>query len=189
MQWHTDNKTDMEFSISPGLIFIFYVSDVAEGEFQYIEGSHNWSGHTAYNDYSDQYIEENHADAVRSFKYPKGSLVIYNTYGVHRAHPVKNRSFVRKSVFFQVDGDLSNSEPIIINTALHHKREEWVEKLLGFGLRGDYKVFPVTGIKGLPVMDYFKFVGLGSYSLLDRSLRYLIPVRYLRKIKMLLLKK
>lgn len=43
MQWHTDNKTDRGFAHIPGLIFIFYVTDVFEGEFQYIEGSHLWS--------------------------------------------------------------------------------------------------------------------------------------------------
>ena len=42
MQWHTDNKTDKGFAEIPGLIFIFYVSDVYDGEFQYIEGSHDW---------------------------------------------------------------------------------------------------------------------------------------------------
>ena len=34
MQWHTDNKTDRGFAEIPGLIFIFYVSSVNDGEFQ-----------------------------------------------------------------------------------------------------------------------------------------------------------
>jgi len=34
MQWHTDNKTDKGFANIPGLIFIFYVSDVEYGQFQ-----------------------------------------------------------------------------------------------------------------------------------------------------------
>ena len=38
MQWHTDNKTDRDFAHIPGMICIFYVSDVNEGQFQYIEG-------------------------------------------------------------------------------------------------------------------------------------------------------
>ena len=43
MQWHTDNKTDKEFSKFPGLIFICYLSDVNDGQFQYIKRSHLWS--------------------------------------------------------------------------------------------------------------------------------------------------
>ena len=43
MQWHTDNKTDKVFINNPGLIFICYISDVMDGQFQYIKGSHLWS--------------------------------------------------------------------------------------------------------------------------------------------------
>ena len=35
-----------------GLIFIFYTEDVNDGQFQFIEGSHTWSGKKAYSDYS-----------------------------------------------------------------------------------------------------------------------------------------
>ena len=40
---------------------------------------------------------------IVGFKKPKGSIVIYNTHGVHRAKPSKDKSLVRKSLFFQVD--------------------------------------------------------------------------------------
>ena len=53
MRWHTDNKTDRSHAEIPGLIFIFYVSDVEDGEFQYVEGSQDWTGQKSYNDYSD----------------------------------------------------------------------------------------------------------------------------------------
>ena len=35
-----------------GLIFIVYLSDVQDGEFQYIEGSHAWSEDDDHSDYS-----------------------------------------------------------------------------------------------------------------------------------------
>ena len=116
MQWHTDNKTDKGFAQIPGIIFIFYISDVEDGQFQYIEGSHLWSGEKAYSDYSDEFIDKNHKEKIRDFKYPSGSLIIYNTYGIHRAKPVFSKEFIRKSVFFLIDSETINSEPIILNT-------------------------------------------------------------------------
>ena len=70
MQWHSDNKTDHRFAQIPGLIFIFYISDVEEGQFQYIEGSHLWSGKKGHNNYSDEFIEQNYRDKVKDFKFP-----------------------------------------------------------------------------------------------------------------------
>ena len=105
MQWHSDNKTDKTYAHIPGLIFIFYVSDVENGQFQYIEGSHNWSVKKGYSDYSDDFINKNYKDKIKNFKLPKGSLIIYNTYGIHRAEPVFKKNFTRRSVFFQVDSE------------------------------------------------------------------------------------
>src|SRR5690606_30686500 len=117
MQWHTDNKTDRSFSHIPGLIFIAYVEDVEDGEFQYVRGSQNWSGDSAYSDYSDAFIQENYAHEVRSFKAPKGTIVIYDIYGIHRGKPVSDRKFVRKRLFFQVDSKIDSAEPILLNTS------------------------------------------------------------------------
>lgn len=146
MQWHTDNKTDKGTAQIPGLIFIFYVSDVADGEFQYIEGSHHWSGEKAYSDYSEDFISRNYADKIVSFKYPRGSLIIYNTYGIHRAKPVLDRRFIRKSVFFQVDSEITNSEPIIINPNFVENLSEDVRTYLGFGSQSEYEIFPTTNL-------------------------------------------
>ena len=43
MHWHTDNKADKEFKEIKGLIFIVYLEDVEDGEFQYIKNSHKFS--------------------------------------------------------------------------------------------------------------------------------------------------
>src|SRR5690349_23459277 len=72
MQWHTDNKTARGFAEIPGLIFIFYCEDVVDGEFQYIRGSHKWSGEQGFNDYSDEYISKNHGDEIVKFAGPAG---------------------------------------------------------------------------------------------------------------------
>jgi ectoine hydroxylase-related dioxygenase (phytanoyl-CoA dioxygenase family) len=150
MQWHTDNKTDRGFAHIPGIIFIFYISDVEDGQFQYIEGSHLWSGDKAYSDYSDEFIENNYKDKIKNFKFPGGSLIIYNTYGIHRAKPVFNNSFVRKSVFFQVDSEIDNSEPIILNTKFITSINNDLQMFLGFGQPSNYEVFPNTSINSLP---------------------------------------
>jgi hypothetical protein len=152
MQWHTDNKTDRGFAHIPGLIFIVYLADVDDGEFQYIRGSQNWSGETAYSDYTDAFIEANHAREVVSFKGPRGTLVIYDTYGIHRARPVRRAGFVRKSLFMQVDSQIESAEPMLLNPGFCDTAMLSDPKLttyLGFGLAAEYEVFPPTALNTL----------------------------------------
>ena len=75
MQWHTDNKAvpntqDLVQKNTKvlGLIFIVYLSDVDDGEFQYIQGSHLWSSKNSFKDYSNKYIIDNFSDKIVSFK-------------------------------------------------------------------------------------------------------------------------
>src|SRR5262245_54421396 len=154
MQWHTDNKTPKGFAEIPGLIFIFYCEDVVDGEFQYIRGSHKWSSMQGFNDYSDEYINKSHANEIVSFAGRAGTLVIYNTYGIHRAKPVKRRDYVRKSVFFQVDAEMNDGEPIIVNPSLFEPSlfsDRWLFKFLGFGAPSTYGVWPRTDIADAPL--------------------------------------
>jgi hypothetical protein len=150
MRWHTDNKNDKEQVDTAGLIFIFYVSDVSDGQFQYIEGSHSWSGKKAYSEYSDEFVDKNYRDKVIDFKFPSGSLIIYNTYGIHRAKPVSNNKFIRKSVFFQIDSDLENAEPVILNTKFVTHIDSQISMILGFGKPANYEAFPITSFMNLP---------------------------------------
>jgi len=181
MQWHSDNKTDKNFAEIPGLIFIFYISDVEDGEFQYIEGSHRWSGEKFLNDYSDDFIEKNYKKNIKSFKLPKGSLIIYNTYGIHRAKPVNHKNFVRKSVFFQIDGTDSDSEPIFLNASYLDNNEEWIRGLFGFGKPSNYSPFPQTSLKTIP----FPLALKSAFTIFLYSLRssviFFLPLR-IRKI-------
>lgn len=163
MRWHTDNKNDREQVDTAGIIFIFYITDVSEGQLQYVEGSHNWSGNKAYSEYSDEFILDNYKDKIVDFKFPRGSLIIYNTYGIHRACPVVNKKFVRKSVFFQIDSDLENAEPIILNTKFITNVNDQVAMFLGFGKPANYEAFPQTSLMALPInklniFDILKYI-------------------------------
>lgn len=152
MQWHTDNKTDRNFAHIPGLIFICYIEDVEDGEFQYVRGSQNWSGDKAYSDYTDAFIQAEHGKDVVSFKGPKGTLVIYDTYGIHRAKPVFERNFVRKSLFFQVDSKIDSAEALLLNTSLLTRELTLkLQAYLGFGKPAEYDVYPRTSLATLPL--------------------------------------
>jgi hypothetical protein len=149
MQWHTDNKTDRGFAQIPGIIFIVYISDVEDGEFQYVRGSHKWSGEKAYNDYSDAFVEENLGKDVISFKGAAGTLVVYDTYGIHRAKPVTDADFVRKSLFWQIDREIEQAEPILINPEFLPQMDDRKLRYLGFGLPTEYSIFPQTDVASL----------------------------------------
>ncbi len=151
MQWHTDNKTDRGFEHIPGFICVAYLADVTDGEFQYVRGTHKWSGDKAHSDYSDDYVEKHHAKDIVSFKAPRGTLLMFDTYGIHRARPVKDPAFVRKSMFFQVDAKVASAEPLLINPAYLRTMEPRVLRYLGFGQPADYKIYPDTDLSSLPV--------------------------------------
>ena len=145
MQWHTDSKTSDGFAAIPGLIFIAYITDVFDGEFQYVRGSHEWSSSKMQNDFSEDFSP----DLVQSFKMPKGSIIIYNTHGIHRAKPSNSSDFVRKSLFFQVDGN-DNSEPLLINPSFMNNFDERTRMYLGFGREASNTPFPHTDETTIP---------------------------------------
>ena len=149
MQWHTDNKTDRGFAQIPGIIFIVYISDVDDGEFQYVRGSHKWSGEKAYNDYSDGFVDEKLSQDVLSFKGRAGTMVIYDTYGIHRARPVPHSDFVRKSLFWQIDREVSQAEPILLNPEFLESPDGKTLRYLGFGLPTEYHRFPQSDIRSI----------------------------------------
>jgi len=149
MMWHTDSKNSLGFDPITGLIFIAYISDVYDGEFQYIQGSHEYSMNAKKNDFDEFFVKENLQDKIKSFKMPKGSVIIYNTHGIHRAKPAENSNFVRKSLFFQVDSN-DRSEPILVNTSYFNKFDEIIKMYLGFGRDGSNISFPQTDESTIP---------------------------------------
>lgn len=151
MQWHTDNKIGRAKVDVPGLIFVAYLSDVADGELQYVRGSHVWSGADAYADYSESFIDRQHGQDVLSLKGPRGSIAVYNSYGIHRARPCRQRRFVRKSLFFQVDSDMASAEPLMLNPSFVHDVDPRILAYLGFGAPTENTVYPASGLATLPV--------------------------------------
>ena len=161
MEWHTDNKISNkagnEFKEIPGIIFIVYLNDVQDGEFQFVKKSHKLSNVKAYNVYTNEQILQEFKNDFASFKGTKGDLVIYNTYGIHRAKPViDNKNFVRKSLFFQIDANLSSAEPSLINPSYFDKLDNKTLKYFGFGLPTESRTYPDTNIKRLPIKIFFK---------------------------------
>ena len=158
--WLSDNRYYVEkknletIQTTPGLIFLCYVADVEDGEFQYIKGSHLWSmgkEHKEHNDYSREFIEKNHNKDIVGFKKPKGTIIIYNTLGIHRAKPSKDKNFVRKTLFFQVDREIDHSEPILLKTEYVENFDERTKLFLGFGKRAGQKIYPNTSLDTMPM--------------------------------------
>ncbi len=158
MQWHTDSKTSKGFASIPGLIFIVYITDVFDGEFQYVRGSHVWSSTKMQNDFTQEFNSED----IKSFKMPKGSVIIYNTHGIHRAKPSDSSNFIRKSLFFQVDGN-DNSEPLLINPSFMSDFDERVKMYLGFGREATNIPFPHTDETTIPNYELHNLISKVGY--------------------------
>ena len=75
---------------------------------------------------------------------------MYNTFGIHRAKPAKNKNFTRKTLFFQVEQELNHSEPILIKTEFLTKCDEQIKMFLGFGRRAGQKIYPETSLDTMP---------------------------------------
>tara|TARA_Y100000589_G_C27112435_1_gene612791 strand:+ start:250 stop:1161 length:912 start_codon:yes stop_codon:yes gene_type:complete len=183
MQWHTDTKTPEGFKRIPGLIYICYVSDVPKGEFQYIEGSHNWSQESLENDFNEDFINKKYSKQIKSFKGSSGDLLIYDTAGIHRANTFFDKNFTRCSLFFQVDCE-NNSEPIYLNPSFIDPTNKRVLKYLGFGQPSTYKEFPVSSAGLAPTSLILKKVVFPKIKrILIDFIKLLVPKKFIKRIK------
>ena len=181
MQWHTDTKTPEGFKRIPGLIFIVYVSQVPEGEFQYIKGSHKWSQKKLFNDFDENFINKNFYSEIESFKGSAGDLIIYDTAGIHRAKPFFNKRFTRSSLFFQIDCE-NDSEPIYINPSFINPSDQRVLTFLGFGQKSTYKEFPVSMAHSAPTSLLFKKVILPKMkTIIVKIIKTVFLLKFFRK--------
>jgi hypothetical protein len=98
----------------------------------------------------EDFIDKKHGQDVVSFKAPRGTLLVYDTYGIHRARPVQDANFVRKSMFFQVDSKVDSAEPILLDPRFVKDRDPKVLDYLGFGKPAEYSVYPNTDLSSLP---------------------------------------
>lgn len=163
MNWHADNVDNDGFvHDNDGLIFIIYINDVFDGEFQLVEGTNleNNLDERTYN-YSDKFVNENYGDKIKSFKLKAGSIIIYDSWHLHRAKPIENKNFTRKSIFFQVDASPKNAEKILLNPEFissdFYKDNELLS-YLGFGVPADYMSVPISNINMLPLKKNLGFV-------------------------------
>ncbi len=162
MPWHTDNNQQIGRQLErkhnkPGLLFLFYLSDVTKNPFQLLNNSHLWSHQHEHEIYfSDQFIEEKHKKCIRTFKLKKGSLILCNIHAIHRAEPFKDKNYTRSTLLFQVDQvgqTIGHGEKNLVNTEfIDHLTPELIS-YLGFGYKTDYPAFPNTSISTMKIQD------------------------------------
>ena len=96
-------------------------------------------------------MEKTYKDEIVGFKKPKGSILIYSTYGVHRAKPFTNKNFIRKNILFRVDADTEYAEPVIIRTEFLDDVDDKTKLYLGFGKKSGQETWPKTGLDTMPL--------------------------------------
>ncbi len=183
MAWHADN-VDNQGNVheNDGLIFIIYVNDVFDGEFQLIRETNLKENHSErkLNYSSDKFVEKNFKDKIISFKGKAGSIIIYDTWHLHRARPIKSKSFIRKSIFMQIDKSMRNSEKIILTPDFISKEQTKNQELmtyLGFGEKSDFPSAPTASYKNLPVKYLLGFIGKSLIEIIKSVIK-----KILRKI-------
>lgn len=163
MPWHTDNNLQTGSQLSgkhqmPGLLFLFYLSDQNSSPFQYIEDSHTWSQQYNHEVYlSDRWVDIHYKEEVLNFKMPKGSLIVCNIHGVHRAAPFYDSDHIRNILIFQVDqvgeGYVGHGEQNLVNTEYIDNPSAALFDYLGFGVRRDYPAFPSSSAATMTLPD------------------------------------
>jgi len=190
LDWHTDNKTvDNKKTDINGLVFIIYLTDTYDGELQVVKGSNNWSGDSLSNDFADEELRKNYENDILSLPGPRGSIVITDTYTIHRTRRLTTKGFERKSLFFQIDDDLLHSEKIIVNTEFLPKMDAQLQTFFGIGLPSGYKSMPVSGINTLSNKYLFTLLYSSIKQLLKRLIKFLLGILKLHKLIRSIIKK
>jgi hypothetical protein len=163
MPWHTDNNLQSGKQLAakhnmPGLLFLIYFSDVTTNAFQYLKGSHKWSSKYDHEIYlSDDFIEKNYKPDILSFPMKKGSLIISDIHGIHRAEPFQDDNYNRTTLLFQVDqvGSeyVGHGEKNLVNTEYLDNLTPEVMDYLGFGFSRNYPAFPNSSVATLKPQD------------------------------------
>ena len=185
--WHTDNRKTGDGNIIKinGLVFIVYLNDVFNGEFQAIKGSHLISENYKYADYNDDVIKDYSKDIV-SFKLPLGSMVIIDIKTIHRAKPYFNLFWRRKSLFFQIDNNIDNAEKALINPRFINNIDKTLFTYLGMGKKNDMPQEPATSeIKTLNLKNIIIVQGkvlLAIFCRINWLLKALVNVEKIKKI-------
>jgi hypothetical protein len=163
MPWHTDNNLQVGKKLvskhdMPGLLFLFYFSDVTKNAFQYLKDSHKWShkySHEIY--FSDSFINENYKNQILSFPMKKGTVIISDIHGIHRAEPFHDAKYSRTTLLFQVDqvGNkyMGHGEKNLVNTEYLDSLTPEIMDYLGFGFPRTYPAFPSSSAATIKIED------------------------------------
>ena len=129
--------------------------------FQYVKDSHAWSKRYSDEIYlSNHYVESTYGKDIFTFLMKKGSLIVCNTHGIHRAEPFQDKSYKRISLLFQVDqvgnNNIGHGEKNIVNTEYLENLTPDLMNYLGFGIKRNYPAFPNTSIGTMTLYDIIR---------------------------------
>lgn len=154
LTWHTDDKTPSGVRTRvAGVGVVMYLQDTFAGELQVLKGSNQWSETVRATEFDDKLIQEYHSAEILSIARPAGALIIFDSHTLHRTRPIATPGFVRKSVFLQVDADISHSEKMIVDTQYVDPKDEELLRYLGFGMPSGYPSMPPSSLSTLTDSD------------------------------------
>lgn len=165
MPWHIDNKTDVyneksecfETNIvrsDKGLIVIMYLSDVDDGGFQIVKGSHLWSCKSSdppevFDEFEDKFKD----DVITFNNRPAGTIVAYDYRCIHRAKPYKGGR-VRTSLFGQYSPSrMPTGEPILLNARDINELTSIQKRVLNFGKNPSTLNWPIGDINSFGIIE------------------------------------
>lgn len=172
MNWHLDNKTDVydfekeEFitqvvPMDKGIILIMYLSDVEDGGFQIVEGSHKWVVNETQESWDNE--QDTFQDKVVTFNNrKKGTAIIYDYRCIHRAKPYA-KGKIRTSLFGQYSPNwMPVGEPILLSTRDMIGLGETAQRVLNFGKSPSTENWPIGRkaevINDLKMKELVKFI-------------------------------
>tara|TARA_B110000240_G_C13486791_1_gene447838 strand:+ start:263 stop:1219 length:957 start_codon:yes stop_codon:yes gene_type:complete len=191
--WHTDDKKyGTKIINGKGLVFMIYLNDVYDGEFQAIKGSHLYSSKFKHSNFDEDVIKDFTHD-ITSFKHPMGSIIIFDNKTIHRAKPYYKYLWKRKSLFFQIDNEIDDGEKIIINSRFIKKIDENIINYLGIGKPANMPHEPAnTSINSLNYSNIFNIQKKIFITIIYRTvflLKSFLRGTFKRKIQKILGKK
>lgn len=131
-----------------GLAAMVYLTDVSDGEFQFVRGSHRWGVSYDGTPENDALIHRDHADDIVRFLMPKGTIILYHNRGVHRgAMPTVPGK--RQSLSLQVNRGAVTGPPLIVDVGFLDELSEDARTLLGMGELATLALWPDTTAKHL----------------------------------------
>lgn len=153
MAFHSDvGKASLDPDRIDAIVFIFYLNDVFQGEWEIVEGSHLWGERTVGSRAEDEALLARPDVSVRGLKMPKGSVVIYNGRLLHRARRFKDNAWRRRSFFFQTNRAAKGGEPMLVDTSfVQPELSTEARMLLGFGSPSIVPSYPASSPETLPV--------------------------------------